>query len=361
MGRLFDVHVLAAGNGDCLWIEYGDAASPHRILIDGGTQGTYMRLKKKIQSLGLAKVHFDLLVITHIDGDHIAGALELLERDELPVSFGDIWFNGYRHLPAEKIEDFGALQGERLTAALLDPKRKLPWNANPAFQGGRICIQGDGSPAQVKDLPGGLDIFVLSPGVDQLSALRPIWEKECAHAGLDPTRPVQEKTTLPPGIEAMGGVDVESLAAAEFMEDEKPANGASIALLLSYEGKRALMAGDAFPSVIFRSIEGLSPHAPLAVDVLKLPHHGSQKNVNRELIEKVPSAQFIFSSNGAIHGHPDPEGVARVVKYAGRDARMVFNYRNRITEVWEEAGLRKRYGFSLGYGDGESPYVINLL
>lgn len=154
---------------------------------------------------------------------------------------------------------------------------------------------------------------------------------------------------------------MESLAAAEFMEDEKPANGASIALLLSYEGKRALMAGDAFPSVIFRSIEGLSPHAPLAVDVLKLPHHGSQKNVNRELIEKVPSAQFIFSSNGAIHGHPDPEGVARVVKYAGRDARMVFNYRNRITEVWEEAGLRKRYGFSLGYGDGESPYVINLL
>lgn len=361
MGRVFDVHVLPAGNGDCIWIEYGEAASPRRVLIDGGTQSTYKRLKKRIQSLGSADVHFDLLVITHIDGDHIAGALELIERHELPISFGDIWFNGYRHLSAEKIEDFGALQGERLTTALLDPERKLPWNVNPAFQGGRICLQGDGSPTRVKDLPEGLEIFVLSPGADQLSALRPVWEKECLHAGLDPARPVQEETTLPPGIEAMGGLDVESLAAAEFVEDEKPANGASIALLLSYEGKNVLLAGDAFPSVIARSIEGLSPHAPLAVDVLKLPHHGSQKNVNREIIEKAPSAHFVFSSNGATHGHPDPEGVARVVKYGGRDATMVFNYRNRITEVWDEAGLKRRYGFTLGYGDGQSPYVIQLL
>lgn len=361
MARIFEVNVLPAGNGDCIWIEYGDASSPHRILIDGGTQGTYKRLKRKIQSLTLAKVHFDLLVITHIDGDHIAGALELLERNELPVSFGDIWFNGYRHLPAEKIEDFGALQGERLTTALLDPKKKLRWNANPAFQGGRICVQQDGSPIQVKDLPEGLDIFVMSPGIEQLSALRPVWEKECSHAGLDPTRPVEEETALPPGIEAMGAIDVESLAATKFKEDDKPANGASIALLLRYEGKNVLLAGDAFPSVITKSVESLGGHKPLTVDLLKLPHHGSQNNVNKELIEKVPAGHFVFSSNGATHGHPDPEGVARAVKFGGHDAQIIFNYRSKITQVWDEAGLKRRYRFSLGYGDGESPYAIKLL
>ena len=361
MARIFDVHVLPAGNGDCIWIEYGEASSPRRILIDGGTQGTYNRLKKKIQSLNLAKVHFDLLVITHIDGDHIAGALELLERNELPVTFGDIWFNGYRHLPAEKIEDFGALQGERLTTVLLDPNRKLRWNANPAFQGGRISVQQDGSPTQVTDLPEGLDILVMSPGIEQLTALRPVWEKECSRAGLDPTRPVEEETALPPGLEAMGAIDVESLAATKFKEDDKPANGASIALLLRYEGKSVLLAGDAFPSVITRSVESLSGHKPLTVDVLKLPHHGSQNNVNQELIEKVPAAHFVFSSNGATYGHPNPEGVARVVKYGGRDAQIIFNYRSKITQVWDEAGLKKRYGFSVGYGDGESPYLIKLL
>jgi beta-lactamase superfamily II metal-dependent hydrolase len=361
MARIFEVHVLPAGNGDCIWIEYGDASSPHRILIDGGTQGTYKRLKKKIQSLNLAKVHFDLLVITHIDGDHIAGVLELLERNELPVSFGDIWFNGYRHLPAEKIEDFGALQGERLTKALLDPKKKLRWNANPAFQGGRICVQEDGSPTQAKDFFVGLEIFVMSPGIEQLAALRPVWEKECSNAGLDPKRPVEEETALPLGIEAMGAIDVDSLAATKFKEDEKPANGVSIALLIRYEGKSVLLAGDAFPSVITRSVEGLGGHKPLTVDLLKLPHHGSQNNVNQELIEKVPASHFVFSSNGATYGHPDPEGVARVVKYGGCDAQLVFNYRSKITQVWDEAGLKKHYGFSVGYGDGESPSVIKLL
>lgn len=359
MGRIFEVHVLPAGNGDCLWIEYGDAANPRRILIDGGTQGTYKRLKKKIQSLNLPKIHFDLLVITHIDGDHIAGALELFGRNELPVTFGDIWFNGYRHLPAEKIEDFGALQGERLTSVLLDPIKNLPWNANPAFQGGPIIVQQDGSPTQITDLPEGLDILVLSPGIEHLSALRPVWEKECTKAGLDPQRTVEEQTALPPGIEAMGAIDVESLAATTFKEDDKPANGASIALLLRYEGKKVLLAGDGFPSVITRSVERLNE--ALTVDVLKLPHHGSQNNVNQELIEKVPADKFIFSSNGATYGHPDPEGVARVVKYGGRDAQIIFNYRSKINQVWDEAGLKRRYGFSLGYGNGQSPYVIKLL
>src|SRR5262249_37569250 len=190
-------------------------------LIDGGTQGTYKRLKKKIQSLNVAKVHFDFFVITHIDSDHIAGALELLEREELPVSFGDIWFNGYRHLPSDKIEDFGALQGERLTKALLE--KRLPWNANPAFNGRRISLDQDDAPTHIRDLSEGLEAFVLSPGIRQLAALKPVWEKECTRAGLDPQKPVEEQTALPSGLEAMGGLDVEELAAAKFVEDDKPA------------------------------------------------------------------------------------------------------------------------------------------
>jgi glyoxylase-like metal-dependent hydrolase (beta-lactamase superfamily II) len=41
-------------------------------------------------------------VVSHIDADHIGGVIELLEDTALGVSFGDIWFNGYRHLPAPK-------------------------------------------------------------------------------------------------------------------------------------------------------------------------------------------------------------------------------------------------------------------
>ena len=70
---MLTLEVLPAGHGDCLWIEYGDPASPWRILIDGGAQGTY---KRALQSrLARAKGELELLVITHVDGDHIAGVL----------------------------------------------------------------------------------------------------------------------------------------------------------------------------------------------------------------------------------------------------------------------------------------------
>ena len=36
----FDIEMLPAGHGDCLWIEYGDESATHRWLIDCGTQPT---------------------------------------------------------------------------------------------------------------------------------------------------------------------------------------------------------------------------------------------------------------------------------------------------------------------------------
>lgn len=108
------VELIQAAQGDCIWIEYGeDPDALHRILIDGGTSGTYKHLKKRIKSLAPDERHFDLLVITHIDADHIAGILKIFEEDELGVTFADIWFNGYQHLG--KTRTRGVVQGERLS------------------------------------------------------------------------------------------------------------------------------------------------------------------------------------------------------------------------------------------------------
>ena len=40
MAPLFRVEMLPARQGDCLWIEWGDAQHPYRALIDAGTPGT---------------------------------------------------------------------------------------------------------------------------------------------------------------------------------------------------------------------------------------------------------------------------------------------------------------------------------
>jgi len=154
MARIFEVHVLPAGNGDCIWIEYGrlrkSAPYPDRMV----NPGTYKRLKKKIQSLNLSKVHFDLLVITHIDGDHIAGALELLERSELPVSSVTSGSMATDICLQKRSRISARYRGETDNGSL-NPKKKLRWNATSSLQGGRVCLEQDGSPIHVRDLPEG--------------------------------------------------------------------------------------------------------------------------------------------------------------------------------------------------------------
>lgn len=44
-----------------------------------------------------------MVVVTHIDSDHISGIVKMFEEDELPVRVGEIWYNGYRHIQSTAI------------------------------------------------------------------------------------------------------------------------------------------------------------------------------------------------------------------------------------------------------------------
>ena len=140
---MFRVEMLAADHGDCLWIEYGDPQKPHLVLIDGGTPATWKRLEQRIlrekQKRGQDMLHFEAFIVTHVDADHIGGAVKLLEQvGPLDLTFGDVWFNGYQHL----LEVAGGKMGEpgrhhlRLHAA---QRRDVPrWE--PADRGGRRIL-----------------------------------------------------------------------------------------------------------------------------------------------------------------------------------------------------------------------------
>jgi glyoxylase-like metal-dependent hydrolase (beta-lactamase superfamily II) len=77
---MFTVDMLPAAQGDCVWIEYGTPEHPHRILIDAGPSSAYAALKERLlaarERSPERRLHFELLIITHIDLDHIGGAIE---------------------------------------------------------------------------------------------------------------------------------------------------------------------------------------------------------------------------------------------------------------------------------------------
>ena len=352
----FRIELLPARHGDCLWIEYGDPVRPCRILIDGGPAFAYPALRRRIERLPTNDRRIDLLVVTHIDADHIEGVIRLLRDTALGLSIGDVWYNAWRQLvpkqkglaPAEL--DYGALQGEYLSALI--QARRLPWNA--AFDGGAVLAASSGEPPALV-LPGGARATVLSPTEAELAALRDAWESELEEAGLEPDSPeeamqrlARAKRLAPPPSFGLELPDVDELAREPFNCDRAVANGSSIALLLEYAGRSALLLGDAHPDVVETTIARLPATAAvprLAVDVVKVPHHGSRNNVSRSLLQRLQSDRFLISSDGSYFNHPDPEAIARLIKAGAASPTLLFNYRSRRTAPWEDPRLQARHGY----------------
>jgi beta-lactamase superfamily II metal-dependent hydrolase len=341
---MYRIHMLAAEYGDSLLIEYGTGAKPKRILIDAGTPGSYTAVRRKLESLPKKDRHFELLVVTHIDADHIGGVLALLdEAKTLGVTFEEVWFNAYDHLT----DILGAKQGEALSARIA--AGGYAWNA--AFGRNAVVVPDDG------DLPkvdvGGMKITLLSPKRAQLVALEKEWRKVIEAAGLVPGFGV---TLDPEEVDDLLGdedIDVPALAASKFRSDTARANGSSIAFAAEFGSQSALFGADAFPGVLADSLQRLSENERRKISVLKLPHHGSRKNLSTDLLKLLDCGTFLVSSNGKRFSHPNRESIARVIRRGGKP-RVVFNYRTEFNECWDDEDLMKQHGYSVEYGkDGE--------
>ena len=347
----FSIHFLPAKYGDSIWIEYGEPDNLKYILIDGGTGGTRKHINQMIDKIPGTNKKLELLVVTHIDKDHIEGILSFLEQPELGITIKEIWFNGWCHLPGNPaIEHFGAVQGERLTAAIL--KNGILWNKK--FESGPVVLPDDNANTSV-NLAGQFKLVLLSPSNENLANLKPVWDKEVREAGLEPGFGLAEPEETESETEAFGegSPDIETLASTIFHEDEAAANGSSIAFMAEFEGKRVLLAGDAFPGVILNSLEKIYGNGKVSVDLFKLSHHASAHNTSPELLKKVKCNNFIISTNGSIYKHPSIETIARVIKSAGKNTKLYFNYRTKFNEIWDDNLLMEEYKYEAIYPDTE--------
>jgi hypothetical protein len=204
MTRHLTLEMLPAREGDCLWITYGVDERRH-VLIDGGRKATGKVVRKRLEELP-ADERLELVVVTHIDRDHIEGMLEIAESGFHGVEVKDVWFNGYDHL-LNGFVAHGAVQGERLGSALADGG--LPWNE--AFGRGPVSIQ-PGAPVRLADLDGGLQLTLLSPTPAKLAALHPVWDAEIRKAGMK--KGVTAEPDGPAGFERFGKPDIDALAAS---------------------------------------------------------------------------------------------------------------------------------------------------
>jgi len=137
-------------------------------------------------------------------------------------------------------------------------------------------------------------------------------------------------------------INIEQLGNFRFSGDGAEANGSAIAILAEYNGKSVLLTGDAWSPILAKSIQRIldkTGDERLKVGALKMPHHGSRANISTDLLDMLNCKKFLYSTNGKIFHHPDPEGVVRVILHGGKSPSLFFNYRTEFTEVWDDSTL----------------------
>jgi hypothetical protein len=356
-------------HGDCLFVEWGGANGKHRMLIDGGPIGAYDALATRIEALGADERQFELIVLSHVDTDHVEGLVRLFAEPatQWPFRVKDVWFNGWRHMDEEDI--LGGRQGEFFSALL---QHRLPLGAwNGAFAGA-VVVPSSG-PLPVVQLAGGMKLTLLSPTRPKLDKMREAWRKDLKATGITPgdidaawkELGGQKKYLPDEGLLSSSNSSIATILKRQFKSDQAAANGSSIAFLAEHAAGSCLFLADAHPDTVTESLKQLLKERGLQrlhVDAVKVAHHGSKNNTDEALVSLIESPRFLFSTNGAQFKHPDEESIARIVDgAAGQPLTLYFNYRSDFNKKWNGKPLQKKHNFTAIYGeDGDSPLVVAI-
>lgn len=344
----FNLNMMPASEGDALHLCWGSDSALFHALIDLGRTRDYKLQRSKYREIG----HFELLVITHIDADHIEGAMPLVKENSAPFTVGDVWFNAWHHLRNAKLRSEGAVnfetlsakQGEKLSEGIL--KFSWPWNAAFGLEG--IASVNSLIAKSPLSLNGGLQVTLLSPSDSELIALEPVWMRELKRAHLRPHDPDEAEPEPDLSLESLARLNVDALAMAPFVEDDSEPNGASIAFLAQFDSKTILLGADAHPNVIEAQIRklGFSEARPMKLDLFKLCHHGSKFNLSPTLLKLIDCTKFAISTDGSRHGHPDREAIARLLMNdRKRHKTLYFNTHQAHSELWADEKLQTQYNY----------------
>lgn len=341
---IFSLKLLPAADGDCLILSWGDGGPVSHMVVDGGRASAYAHLKKQMAQMAANGETLELYVLTHIDADHIEGAFAYLKDKSRPIMPKDVWYNGYRQINGNNRRSMR--QGDDYSAELA----KLRWPLNRHFVSGIASIETALGPIDVA----GLKVTILSPDTAHLKALGVRWaewrrQQETEHR--DNRREGVRASALRKRHPVPDPLVVEDLVSNGKTDVELP-NGTSIAFVAEWLGRRVLLGGDAHPDLLTSSL-GLLADAEggrYRIDLLKASHHGSMSNMSRELVERIDCSQIALSTNGNLHGHPDPEAIARFLHF-GPEGRKVlhFNYDTDQTRPWGIPTVMERYGYEARY------------
>lgn len=386
---MIEIKSFNAKNGDSFYLYFPE--EKFNLLIDGGYSDTYRNeIKLELEKIKAREEKLDLLVITHMDNDHINGIIKLIEdngtnEESNIVKIEEIWFNSYFNSPTKKeqinlspeiikklkveiktrdedgyIGDIGVRELRKLTNLLKEGK----YLVNTTFDSEAIYVENKNEVKKNK-----IVFKIISPREETLRELDIEFNKKINF--LDDKKEFKYQENLNDYFENFldmmehnfedperGNIsfedDLNKLAELEDEEKNTLNNKASIAFVIEYNNKKLLFLGDASLNIYDEELKkNYLDIEEINFDFIKLSHHGSKYNISSAFINKVKCSNYFISTDGSgNHEHPHRETIAKLIINSNQNINILLNTENNSHYRWlnnlnKNVALKERYGYKI--------------
>ncbi|WP_277638474.1 hypothetical protein [Bacteroides graminisolvens] len=382
------LNTFKAGKGDCIFFQLVSEFSRYVIMIDCGSYTA--EIKQFVEST-LCK-HIDLLIITHIDNDHIDGLRSMLQQNS-ELRIDKIFYNCYQKLTGQHVQ----IMTEETKSDIERLSQNLPSMAQ--IKNGKINAEKASTLASLvlsnNDWNAGwykedyITInstdYVLGENFGKLIFLSPrkedveMLDKQFAREYMRLTHhtliglPFSGQETLYELVSrlvAMKHQEYElhhpkkSSYSGTLFSDNQLTNAydfvpttitdeniASIAFIWEGGDKKVLFMGDAEPMIVEQSIALKMGSNKLDFAAIKVSHHGSKHSTSVDLMNLVDSENY-FITGGNAKDKPSLEAIVKIINRGDNRKRTLhgnYEYNQLMNKLASEEGttLREKYNFTI--------------
>jgi ribonuclease BN (tRNA processing enzyme) len=356
-----NLNVLQAAYGDCMILKSGSQSkssqtNSHHFLIDGGPASTYNAgLKEELQKIREKGGRVDSLIVSHVDNDHINGLLKLMQDLSLQktrnkrwtIEIDALWYNAFSRTIGQRIEGrlrdllrntrtvFKTRSRAQMTVRgireghdLYQYAHELGIEINPQFNNDTIIVTD--KPKELKF--GNLKFLVIGPTRKNLEDLRKQWldwldkHEKALKTRVDYRLAIQADKSIP--------------------------NLSSIMFLAKEEDNTILFTGDGLGEHVIYGLKQarlLGSSRSVHVNILKLPHHGSDRNITRDFFTNVTADKYLISANGR-DDNPSfltLSWIAETAKEQHRQVEIILTNNTPNVERFVKKYPKDEYGYKL--------------
>lgn len=405
-----NIKAFPARGGESILIRL-DGINKTNILIDCGYKSTYKLIKQELIKIKEREEKLDLLVLTHIDNDHINGARSVLQDyiEGNICDISEIWTNDYFRICNLKIDnnDEGNLESLELLRRMI--KQKYPidpqeyGDKNVGYKEANILTEYlsnikvkdkinskfGGEPIYIEDkdnlknitINEDIEITLIGPRKKILIDLIEEWNeylhekgfkdeitksKELARAfelfyinNMNQNLEINSKSTN--CTTQLKSID-DIVSFNEFKLEN--INRSSISFILKFHNKKFLFLGDSSPAdydEVLSYISKQNEDKKIPFELVKISHHGSKFDTSSNLFNYITSKRYLILTSGNGYDHPDLEVIAKIILKQDDKKEILFNYRhNKVTRFIKNYKLDKLDNFSIKYENNQK-LGLNIL